>query len=161
MGWRSLKRLVIERDKKCKKCGSAHDLTIDHIVPLSRGGTNTPENLQALCRKCNANKSNFIHWDLLQRIKIALHVDELFTRLQNECMGGISGLRTSMNSEIERRVQSKIDKLKGTLYKPQDCDRCTHLSERLRALEEHLGIEFVEETIEVRGYRKVKKTKKS
>ncbi|MFI8775376.1 HNH endonuclease [Gordonia sp. NPDC062954] len=33
-------------------------LEVDHIVPVSRGGVSTPENLQTLCWKCNRSKSN-------------------------------------------------------------------------------------------------------
>lgn len=33
-------------------------LEVDHIVPVSRGGLSTPENLQTLCWKCNRTKSN-------------------------------------------------------------------------------------------------------
>ena len=33
-------------------------LEVDHIVPLSRGGMSTPENLQTLCWRCNRSKSN-------------------------------------------------------------------------------------------------------
>ncbi|WP_124712579.1 HNH endonuclease [Mycolicibacterium nivoides] len=33
-------------------------LEVDHIIPVSRGGLSTPENLQTLCWKCNRSKSN-------------------------------------------------------------------------------------------------------
>ncbi|WP_238554091.1 HNH endonuclease [Gordonia sp. KTR9] len=35
-------------------------LEVDHIVPVSRGGLSTPENLQTLCWKRNRSKSNRI-----------------------------------------------------------------------------------------------------
>jgi 5-methylcytosine-specific restriction endonuclease McrA len=35
-------------------------LTVDHIVPLCRGGLNSRENLQPLCMECNARKSRTI-----------------------------------------------------------------------------------------------------
>ena len=48
---------LFERDgKACKQCGCTDLLTIDHVVPLSRGGSNELENLQILCNKCNSRK---------------------------------------------------------------------------------------------------------
>ena len=41
---------------KCLKCGHAENITIDHIVPISKGGTNAVTNLQPLCGKCNSSK---------------------------------------------------------------------------------------------------------
>jgi len=50
---------VFERDgKKCKACNSTKDLTLDHIIPVSKDGTNRISNLQILCRSCNSKKSN-------------------------------------------------------------------------------------------------------
>lgn len=40
----------------CKECGTREELTVDHIVPVSRGGGNEDENLQTLCRSCNSRK---------------------------------------------------------------------------------------------------------
>lgn len=42
----------------CPKCKSRGDLVIDHIHPLSRGGSNDPANIQPLCDSCNASKKN-------------------------------------------------------------------------------------------------------
>ena len=48
---------VYERDGyTCTYCGSTEDLTIDHIVPLSKGGSHRPENLCVACRSCNSSK---------------------------------------------------------------------------------------------------------
>ncbi len=43
---------------RCAKCGAGHDLTVDHIVPRSKGGKNDASNLQWLCRTCNSAKGN-------------------------------------------------------------------------------------------------------
>ena len=43
--------------KKCKLCNSKENLTIDHMIPLSRRGTNDVENLMCLCKTCNTVKS--------------------------------------------------------------------------------------------------------
>jgi len=43
--------------EKCKKqCLSSYDYHVDHIVPISKGGTNDCGNLQVLCAYCNLNK---------------------------------------------------------------------------------------------------------
>lgn len=40
----------------CLCCGEKKDLSPDHIVPLSRGGTNSIDNIQPLCSICNIRK---------------------------------------------------------------------------------------------------------
>ena len=55
---------------KCNNTGCLHNLMqttvpldfmdVDHIVPVSKGGSNEIDNLQLLCRKCNGKKSNKI-----------------------------------------------------------------------------------------------------
>lgn len=54
-----LKAYILARDKKCLKCGAVEYLTIDHIVPVSSGGSNHHANLQCLCRKCNSIKGDY------------------------------------------------------------------------------------------------------
>jgi hypothetical protein len=50
---------VWRRDSgKCARCGSREKLEYDHIVPISRGGSNTARNIELLCEKCNRSKSN-------------------------------------------------------------------------------------------------------
>lgn len=52
-----LRWAVFRRDgHACLSCGSTVDLTIDHIHPVSLGGSDDPVNLQTLCRSCNCSK---------------------------------------------------------------------------------------------------------
>lgn len=44
----------------CAKCGSRDNLTIDHILPRTAGGSDELDNLQILCASCNATKSDRI-----------------------------------------------------------------------------------------------------
>lgn len=59
----SLRFEILKRDGyRCQMCGvTAKDgatLEIDHITPVSKGGGNDADNLQVLCRDCNAGKSD-------------------------------------------------------------------------------------------------------
>jgi HNH endonuclease len=48
---------VLVRDRgRCRNCYSAVNLHVDHIVPVSKGGTTEESNLQILCGRCNRRK---------------------------------------------------------------------------------------------------------
>ena len=52
-----VKRFVWQRDGgRCVKCGSRENLEFDHIIPISKGGSNTARNIQLLCARCNRAK---------------------------------------------------------------------------------------------------------
>lgn len=55
-----LRNSIIDHFKKCNYCNSTNDLTIDHIMPLSKEGKHIRENLQCLCSSCNLKKRNTI-----------------------------------------------------------------------------------------------------
>jgi 5-methylcytosine-specific restriction endonuclease McrA len=48
----------------CAYCGSGSSLTLDHITPLSKGGTHTTDNLVLACSACNSSKYNngLLYW---------------------------------------------------------------------------------------------------
>jgi hypothetical protein len=54
-----VKLYVWRRDGgKCVKCGSQEKLEFDHVIPLSKGGSNTARNIQILCQECNRTKGD-------------------------------------------------------------------------------------------------------
>ena len=56
-----LRQAVWARDMgRCVQCESQSLLEYDHIIPLSKGGATSYENLQILCRACNRHKSDHI-----------------------------------------------------------------------------------------------------
>ena len=61
---RRLRFTILKRDGyKCKLCGSdsrTTSLTVDHIIPISKGGKTEFQNLQCLCFECNSGKSNIL-----------------------------------------------------------------------------------------------------
>ena len=60
-----VKDLVWNRDNgKCRECNSNQKLEFDHIIPFSKGGSNTYRNIQLLCEPCN--RKNQIKSDKMQ-----------------------------------------------------------------------------------------------
>lgn len=69
-GWRALSEKVKKRDGYCcRKCGITKAaarargdfLETDHIVPISRGGTDAPHNLWTLCSTCHSKRPGHKH----------------------------------------------------------------------------------------------------
>lgn len=50
---------ILKRDhNRCQYCGTKEQLTIDHVIPKSRGGSDEWDNLVACCAHCNVRKGN-------------------------------------------------------------------------------------------------------
>src|SRR6516165_2336988 len=55
----SRKNILLRDRNTCQYCGAVHaaaELTLDHVIPRSRGGSSTWENLVACCHPCNRKK---------------------------------------------------------------------------------------------------------
>lgn len=54
---KKLREKIFQRDGyACKSCGISESLSIDHIIPVLKGGDNKESNLQTLCTTCNSKK---------------------------------------------------------------------------------------------------------
>ncbi len=62
MALRPTRANIMLRDEEiCQYCGKrTRELTLDHVIPRSRGGQSTWENLVACCRPCNGRKGNHL-----------------------------------------------------------------------------------------------------
>ncbi|HEU0000316.1 MAG TPA: HNH endonuclease [Ktedonobacteraceae bacterium] len=51
--------ILLRDDETCQYCGKrSRELTLDHVIPRSRGGPGTWENLVASCKSCNGKKGS-------------------------------------------------------------------------------------------------------
>ena len=55
--WHEVRQRILERDANaCTDCGMRSSLVVHHIVPLSGGGSNHPNNLRTLCNSCHETR---------------------------------------------------------------------------------------------------------
>ena len=57
-------KIRMEEIGECVFCGSKENITIDHLIPISKGGSNEINNLFPACRSCNSSKnaSDWLEW---------------------------------------------------------------------------------------------------
>jgi 5-methylcytosine-specific restriction endonuclease McrA len=78
------RRAVFARDEwTCQYCGSRSNLTVDHVIPRSKGGSSSWENIVASCAPCNRRKGDRLprqagmhprHPPRVPRAEIFIHV---------------------------------------------------------------------------------------
>lgn len=85
------KQIFDKSDYRCCRCGKKLDIyeqdsTIEHIIPISKGGHNDLSNLVVLCVKCNENKNNLVlpPHDYYYYLKEEYH-QEVMTLYKNYC----------------------------------------------------------------------------
>lgn len=73
-GWLKLRYDILQRDGfTCRYCGrsplqhEAVKLHIDHLIPISQGGTNDPTNLVTACAECNLGKHDVLLSERVQK----------------------------------------------------------------------------------------------
>jgi len=63
------RRAVFVRDHyQCQYCGAPAE-NVDHVVPRSRGGTHTWDNVVAACKACNTRKENRLHAEVGMKLR--------------------------------------------------------------------------------------------
>jgi 5-methylcytosine-specific restriction endonuclease McrA len=55
------KGLLLEHQGKCIDCGTTERITVGHMVPLARGGSNAIDNIRPQCRSCNSKQGTKVH----------------------------------------------------------------------------------------------------
>lgn len=55
---RDMRKLLLNKNSSCLFCNTQEKLSIDHIIPISKGGLNIENNVQILCIRCNIIKQN-------------------------------------------------------------------------------------------------------
>jgi len=81
---------IWERDNfTCRRCGTRRYLTIDHVIPRSKGGSGGAGNLQTLCRACNSIKGAKLRSPLLETSALGRTI---------KAAGGVSNLAAKLKT---------------------------------------------------------------
>jgi len=73
------KRIMKRDGYACGYCKSKKNLTIDHIIPKSRGGKNTWDNLVTCCNRCNTIKDNKTPNEVGMTLKVKPYQPSIFS----------------------------------------------------------------------------------
>jgi 5-methylcytosine-specific restriction endonuclease McrA len=73
-------------NNQCAYCGSDYNLTMDHVVPIIEGGTNTFRNIVPACKSCNSqkNSTDVVQWYTAQ----SFYSKDKLKRILNFVTGG-------------------------------------------------------------------------
>ena len=79
---------IYKRDgHQCTYCGNRKNLTIDHIIPKSKGGQNTWMNLVTCCSSCNRLKDDRTPEEANMKLNILPYEPTIFTDIVNSSIG--------------------------------------------------------------------------
>jgi hypothetical protein len=116
--WWTVIGQVLHRDgHRCTYCESTQQLTADHVVPLTRGGTNDLSNLTACCIPCNTQKGNKLLSEWSGGQSARFHPTVRRNPPDNAC---ISKKEDVLSIEVEEKKESKIERknTRGTRCPP-------------------------------------------
>ena len=109
----------LEYGNTCAVCGKSGKLTIDHIIPLSKGGTNDIDNIQPLCPTCNYTKSDMLMEEFVEYMErkdkdVLIAIKELLKHDwedSNKTFIETGDMQAKDNCEYIRYLQDQIAKL--------------------------------------------------
>lgn len=55
--WLRLRHVVLVEEPVCRICDRRPSVEVDHIIPVSKGGTDERDNLQGVCTECHEDKT--------------------------------------------------------------------------------------------------------
>ena len=104
-----------ESEKICYYCGKKitkkEDLTVDHIIPVSKGGRTSKDNLVIACKACNAEKANLDVGKYLEFVNIMNTAEQINkTDAVSKIIGGLKETIQNFNTELNN-VKKKISSL--------------------------------------------------
>lgn len=102
-----------ESEKICYYCGKKitkkDDLTVDHIIPVSKGGKTARDNLVIACKSCNAEKSNLDVSKYLEFVNIMKTMEETNTNdTVSKIITGLKNIIQNFNTEMNN-VKKRIN----------------------------------------------------
>ena len=81
---------IYKRDGfECTYCGNRRNLTIDHILPKSRGGENTWQNIVTCCSSCNRMKGDRTPDEANMKLNIKPYEPTIFSEIINSSIGEV------------------------------------------------------------------------
>ena len=117
------RRAVFARDSwTCQYCGSRSNLTVDHVIPRSKGGSSSWENIVASCAPCNRRKGDRLPRQAgmhprraprTPRAEIFIHVASPTIPaawLAVPAAGGLSGTRPALERVRTERDEGRLDR---------------------------------------------------
>lgn len=106
---------ILERDgNACLQCAATDALCIDHIVPVSRGGDSSDENLQVLCSACNTKKGNKLDGESKNSKQRRINIDPTSSQI-NAASPSESLIPDSLNPESRSLIPDPLTEPNGSV----------------------------------------------
>ena len=121
-----VKKAIFERDRyRCVCCGATNkdkQLEVDHIIPVSREGTNDFDNLATLCISCNRGKSDELIRINAIKNKLTEYLDKIQAENNRKNLEKLRDDHKEIEEPIIFRTSVKLKEMKEHLEKqlPQE-----------------------------------------